>query len=170
MRRRAQLPSGPPDRTAYPTAVVYDASAMVRVERLRWWPEGIESQITIESPQPGRDAASLWASLWRARIFVYPERPAPDIPPRRSRFWISQPELQGIHVLHRAEIYADLSDNGKSYTKRTLSGRYWLPHPFVRDTVFCWLVWPEEDVSDAIFPLEIDRWSRESPQTPPAQE
>jgi hypothetical protein len=102
---------------------------MVRVERLRWWPEGIESQITIESPQPGRHAASLWASLRRARIFGYPERPAPDIPPRRSRFGISQPELQGIHVLHRAEIHADLSDNSKSYTKRTLSGRYWLPHP-----------------------------------------
>ena len=49
--------------------------------------------------------------------------------------------------------------DGKLYTQRTLPGRYWLPHPFVRDTVFCWLVWPEEDVSDAIFPIDPKRWS-----------
>jgi hypothetical protein len=168
--KRRELPFGPPDRTVYPAATVYDASATVRVERLRVWPEGYETQLVIEAPQPRRSDIPLRAAFHRMRVFIYPQRPEVEVLPRRSRFGIRQPELEAIHVLGKAELHADLSDSSKSYSKKTVSGRYWLPQMFVKDAVFCWLIWPSEGVSDAIFTLDIKRWATESSQTPPDED
>jgi hypothetical protein len=68
--------------------------------------------------------------------------------------------------MSRTELHADFSGGG-SYSKSTVSGRYWLPQALVRDRVFCWLMWPAEGVDDAVFALDIVRWMRDGPENPP---
>jgi hypothetical protein len=123
--------------------------------------------MTVEAPQPRREPP-LWTSFGRLRIFIYPERPNLEVPPRRSRFGVGQPELARIHVISETEIHADFS-GGSSYSKATVTGRYWLPQTLVTSTVFCWLIWPAESVNDAIFALDIVRWIQEGPPNPPDQ-
>jgi len=163
MSKRFRLPDGPPDSEVYPAEVVCDAPAVVQVDRLRIWPNGLAVDLTIEAPQPRRDP-SIHQLFRQLRIVV-----CADAARRRGR---RQPKLATIQKrsLTRIHLLGFGDEQSQSSSTSTVWGSFWLPEPLMSDAVTVELTWPAEAVSGERFRLELGRWAAESPQTPPDTE